>query len=56
MNEFSNKVNEIAIIEYMYQFNVAKCIKSGKLNDEELKEKVKDFMNTKEKMIKEIYD
>ena len=55
MNEFSNKINEIAIIEYMYQFNVAKCIKNGNLDDLELKEKIKDFMINKEKMIEEIY-
>ena len=55
MNLFDEKINNIAVVEYMYQFNVAKCIKNGNLNDLELKEKIKAFMINKEKMIEEIY-
>ena len=43
MNLFDEKINNIAVVEYMYQFNVAKCIKNGNLDDLELKEKIKDF-------------
>ena len=55
MNLFDDKINNVAVVEYMYQFNVAKCIKNGNLDDLELKEKIKDFMIYKEKMIEEIY-
>ena len=55
MNLFDDKINNVAVVEYMYQFNVAKCIKNGDLDDLELEEKIKDFMINKEKMIEEIY-
>lgn len=54
MEEISRKTNEIAIAEYIYQLNVARCIKNSKEHNEELVTKVKSFIDTKEEIIKGI--
>lgn len=54
MKDISEKFNDIAIVEYIYQLKVSKCIKDNKMEKKDLIKKVEKLIDTKEQIIKKI--
>lgn len=55
MKDISRKINEIEIIEYMYQLKVSRYIKgNSKEHKKELTAKIEKMIDTKEHIIKSI--
>ena len=55
MNNISKKINDIEIIEYMYQLKISKYIKeNNKSKNKELINKIEKMRDTKEQIIKRI--
>ena len=50
----SKKINNLEIIEYIYQLNVAKIIKDKKLERKQLIKKIEELIETKESVTNKI--
>lgn len=54
MKDISKKINDIKVVEYIYQLKISKCIKDNKLDNKELIKKVEYMLDIKEDIIKKI--
>lgn len=53
-DNISKKINDVELIEYIYQLKISKCIKENKLDSKQFIRKIERIIDTRESIIKTI--